>query len=127
MAFAAAAVVDLLLGPRRFGRGRLDRAPAGVAAGGVRPHLVEADDYAALGRGGVEAFDCPLLRSNSGSTQRRTRSLPGATSAPRPAAPRSPGCASCRCPSLPNRPPGGPASTMRTAGPDQRAATARRR
>ena len=69
IAFAASAVVDLLLGPLRFGRGRLDHAPAGVAAGGVRPHLVEADDYAALGRGGVEALDRPLLRANSGSTR----------------------------------------------------------
>src|SRR5919199_4495640 len=69
IALAAPAVVDLLLGPLRFRRGRLDRAPAGVAAGRVRPHLVEADDYAALGRGGVEAAGRPLLRSNSGSTR----------------------------------------------------------
>jgi hypothetical protein len=33
-----------LLGPLRFGTSRLDHAPAGVAAGGLRPHLVEADD-----------------------------------------------------------------------------------
>src|SRR4051794_22754830 len=69
IALAAAAIVNLLLGPLRFGTGRLDHAPAGVAAGGLRPHLVEADDYAALGRGGVEALDRPLLRSNSGSTR----------------------------------------------------------
>src|SRR3982751_2907634 len=69
IAFATSAVVDLLLGPLRFGRGRLDHAPAGVAAGRLRSHLVKADDYAALGRGGVEALDRPLLRSNSGSTR----------------------------------------------------------
>src|SRR4051812_44549282 len=44
IALAASAVVDLLLGPLRFGRDRLDRAPAGVAPGGVRPHLIEAND-----------------------------------------------------------------------------------
>ena len=32
IALAASAVVDLLLGPLRFGRGRLDHAPAGVTA-----------------------------------------------------------------------------------------------
>src|ERR1041385_5732612 len=67
IAFAAAAVVDLLLGPLRFGTGRLDHAPAGVALGGLWPHLVEANDHAAFGRGGVKALDHPLLRSNSGS------------------------------------------------------------
>src|SRR4051794_7402397 len=67
--FATSAVVDLLLGSLRFGRGRLDHAPAGVAPGRLRSHLVEADDYAARGRGGVEALDRPLLRSNSGSTR----------------------------------------------------------
>src|ERR1700749_2733517 len=41
---AAPAVVDLLLGPLRFRTGRLDHAPAGVALGGLWPHLVEADD-----------------------------------------------------------------------------------
>src|ERR1044071_5298950 len=61
IALAAAAVVDLLLGPLCFGTRRLDHAPAGVAPGGLRPHLVEADDYAALWRGGVEAFDRPLI------------------------------------------------------------------
>src|SRR3954452_21367925 len=66
---AASAVVDLLFGPLRLGTGRLDDAPAGVALGRLRPHLVEADDYAALRRGGVEALDRPLLRSNSGSTR----------------------------------------------------------
>src|SRR6185312_82865 len=69
IALAASAVVDLLLGPLRLGTGRLDRASAGVAPGGLRPHLVEADDEAALGRGGIEALDHPLLRSNSGSTR----------------------------------------------------------
>src|SRR4051812_12749316 len=69
IALAASAVVDLLLGPLRFGRGRLDRAPAGIAPGGLRPHLVEADDYAALGWGGVETLERPLLRSNSRSTR----------------------------------------------------------
>src|SRR3954471_10738014 len=69
IALAASAIVDLLFGPLRFGTGRLDQTPAGIAPGRLRPHLVEADDYAALGRGGVEAFDRPLLRSNSGSTR----------------------------------------------------------
>src|SRR5215213_11350633 len=69
IALAASAVVDLLLGPLCFGTGRLDHAPAGVAPGRVRPHLVEADDYATLGRGGVEALEHPLLRANSGSTR----------------------------------------------------------
>src|SRR5205807_2527374 len=32
IALAASAIVDLLLGPLRFGRGRLDHAPAGVTA-----------------------------------------------------------------------------------------------
>src|SRR3954453_10550949 len=66
---AAPAIVDFLLGPLRLGRGRLDHAPAGIAPGRLRPHLVQADDYAALGRGGIEALDRPLLCSNSGSTR----------------------------------------------------------
>src|SRR3954449_8641852 len=69
IALAASAVVDLLLGPLCFGTGRLDHAPAGVAPGRLRPHLVEADDYAALGWSGVEALEHPLLRANSGSTR----------------------------------------------------------
>src|SRR3954465_11739395 len=69
IAFATSAVIDLLLGPLRLGRGGLAPAPAGVAAGRLWPHLIEADNYAALGRGGVEALDRPLLRSNSGSTR----------------------------------------------------------
>jgi hypothetical protein len=67
--FATSAVVNLLFGPLRFGTGRLDHAPAGIAPGRLRPHLVEANDYAALGRSGVEALERPLLRSNSGSTR----------------------------------------------------------
>ena len=62
-------MVDLLPGALRFATGRLDRAPAGTAPGRLRPHLVEADDYAALWRGGVEALKDPLLRANSGSTR----------------------------------------------------------
>src|SRR6185312_16291545 len=69
IALAASTVVDLLLGPLCLGTGRLDHAPAGVAAGRLRPHLIEADDYAALWRGGVEALEDPLLRANSGSTR----------------------------------------------------------
>src|ERR1041384_7503811 len=65
----ASAVVDLLLGPLCFGTHRLDHASAGIALGRLWPHLVEADDYAALGRGGVEALEHPLLRANSGSTR----------------------------------------------------------
>src|SRR3954449_5164944 len=61
IAFTTSAVVDLLLGPLRLGRGRLDHAPAGVAPGRLRSHLVEADDYAALGWGSVEALDRPLI------------------------------------------------------------------
>jgi hypothetical protein len=41
---AAPAVVDPLLGLLRFRTRRLDHAPAGVALGGLWPHLVEADD-----------------------------------------------------------------------------------
>jgi hypothetical protein len=37
IALAGSAAVDLLPGPLRFGTGRLDRAPAGVAAGGCGP------------------------------------------------------------------------------------------
>src|SRR5215212_5790646 len=69
IALAASAVVDLLLGPLCFGTGRLDHASAGIALGRLWPHLIEADDYATLGRGGVEALDRPLLRSNCGSTR----------------------------------------------------------
>src|ERR1051325_2284324 len=69
VALATAAVVDLLLGSLRFGSGRLDHAPAGIAAGRLRPHLVEADNEAVPGRGGIEALDHPLLRSNCGSTR----------------------------------------------------------
>src|SRR3954447_5340785 len=69
IALAASAVVDLLLGPLCFGTRRLDHASAGIALGRLWPHLVEADDYAALWRGGVEALEHPLLRANSGSTR----------------------------------------------------------
>src|SRR4029434_1498518 len=69
IALTASALVDLAHGPLRFWRVALDDAPAGVAPGRLRPHLVEADDYAALGRGGVEALEHPLLRANSGSTR----------------------------------------------------------
>src|SRR3954447_21432046 len=44
IAFATSAVIDFLLGPLGVRTGRLDHAPAGVAPGGLRPHLVEADD-----------------------------------------------------------------------------------
>src|SRR5215212_8275698 len=47
----------------------LDHASAGIALGRLWPHLVEADDDATLGRGGVEALEHPLLRANSGSTR----------------------------------------------------------
>src|SRR3954451_10145161 len=69
IALAASAVVDLLLGSLCFGTRRLDHASAGIALGRLWPHLVEADDYATLGRGGVEALEPPLLRANSGSTR----------------------------------------------------------
>src|SRR3954466_2648424 len=69
IALAASAVVDLLLGPLCFGTRRLDHASAGIALGRLWPHLVEADDCATLGRGGVEALEPPLLRANSGSTR----------------------------------------------------------
>src|SRR6476469_1150411 len=59
--FATSAVVDFLLGPLRFGTRRFDHAPAGVTAGRLRSHLVEADDYAARGRGGVEPLEHPLI------------------------------------------------------------------
>src|SRR3954463_5366281 len=69
IAFATSAVVDLLLGSLCFGTGRLDHASAGIALGRLWPHLIEADDYATLGRDGVEALEHPLLRANSGSTR----------------------------------------------------------
>src|SRR5215213_2170254 len=63
------AVVDLLLGPLCSRSGRLDQALPGIALAGLRPHLVEADDYAALRRRGVELLDGPLFAAKSGSTR----------------------------------------------------------
>src|SRR5215210_5448428 len=65
----APAVIDLLPGPLRSRSGRLDQALPGIALAGLRSHLVEADDYAALRWRGVELLDGPLLRANSGSTR----------------------------------------------------------
>src|SRR3954464_13308230 len=65
----APAVVDFLLGPLRSRPGRLDQLPSGIALAGLRSHLVQADDYAALWWRGVELFDCLLLRAKSGSTR----------------------------------------------------------
>src|SRR4051794_3188465 len=57
----AAAVINLLPSPFGLGTRRPDELPAGMALGLLRSHLVEAEDYAALGRGGVEALDRPLI------------------------------------------------------------------
>jgi hypothetical protein len=77
ISFAAAAVVDLLLGstggaaltvgpvPRRGDDGLL----AGDALGCLRPHLVKADDDRTRGRLRVEALDRPLFAAKSGSTR----------------------------------------------------------
>src|SRR3954451_16888931 len=63
----APAVVDLLPGPLRLWPGRLDQALPGIALARLRSHLVEADDYAALRRRGVELLDGPLFSAKSGS------------------------------------------------------------
>ena len=105
-----------------------DKTTAGIAPGGERPHLVEANDYAARGRGGVEALNRPLLCSNSGSTR-----APNQVSSWRhfsPSAcrrPRSPGCASCRCPSRPSRPQAVQGPRCERQAQTRRAATAPRR
>src|SRR3954469_17356280 len=65
----APAVVDLLSGPLRLWPGRLDQALPGIALARLRPHLVEADDYAALWRRGVELLDGPLFSAKFGSTR----------------------------------------------------------
>ena len=65
----APAVVDLLSGPLRSRSGRLDQALPGIALARLWPHLVEADDYAALRRRGVELLDSPLFAAKSGSTR----------------------------------------------------------
>src|SRR4051794_26571078 len=80
----APAVVDLLPGPLRARPGRLDQALAGIALAGLWSHLIEADNYAALGRRGVELLDGPLFRRSRDRPERQTRStytsnLPGAT------------------------------------------------
>src|SRR3712207_2123532 len=69
VALAAPAVVDLLPGPARWRRLRPGRLAARVALRAEWPHLVEANDYAALGRRGVERLDPPLFAANSGSTR----------------------------------------------------------
>ena len=65
----APAVVDLLSGPLGLRPGRLDQTLPGIALAGLWSRLVEADDYAALGRRGVELLDGPLFSTKSGSTR----------------------------------------------------------
>jgi hypothetical protein len=48
------AVVDLPSGPLGLRSGRLDQALPGIAFAGLRTHFVEAGDYAAVQRRGVE-------------------------------------------------------------------------
>src|SRR5215213_4797354 len=69
VAFAASAVVDLLSSPARGWGVRSNQAPAQIALGADGPHLVQADHYAALRRGGVKPLDAPLFSANSGSTR----------------------------------------------------------
>jgi hypothetical protein len=65
----APAVVDRLSGPLGLRPGRLDQALPGIALAGLRPHFVEADDYAAVRWRGVEVFEGPLFSANAGSTR----------------------------------------------------------
>src|SRR5918997_3887531 len=69
VALAAPAVVDLLPGPARGWRLWPHQVSAQVALGADGAHLVEADNYAARGRCGVERPDPPLFAANSGSTR----------------------------------------------------------
>jgi hypothetical protein len=63
----ASALVDLLSGPLGLGRRRLDEVLAWKAPGRLRPHLVQADNYAARWRCRVELLDDPLFLAKSGS------------------------------------------------------------
>src|SRR5215213_6025977 len=69
VALAAPAVVDLLSGAARGWRLWPNQVPARIALGAHGTRLVQADHYAALGRGGAERLDAPLFSANSGSTR----------------------------------------------------------
>jgi hypothetical protein len=68
VALAAPAVVDLLPGSPGVVP-CLDDRLASVGLGALRPHLVQADDYAARRRRRVEGLDPPLFSANAGSTR----------------------------------------------------------
>ena len=57
----ASAIVDLLFGPLGLGRCRLDELLAWKAPSRLWSHLVQADDYAAGWRRGVELLNAPLF------------------------------------------------------------------
>jgi hypothetical protein len=69
IAATASAIVDLLFGPFGFGRGRFHELLAWKAPRRLRPHLVQADHYAARRRRRVELLDDPLFLAKSGSTR----------------------------------------------------------
>src|SRR3954471_12719724 len=69
IAATASAIVDLLFGPLGLGRCQRDELLAWKAPGRLRPHLVQADHYAADRRRGVELLDDPLFLAKSGSTR----------------------------------------------------------
>ena len=69
IAAAPPAVVDLLFGTFGLGRGWFHELLAWKAPGRLRPHLVQADNYAADRRRGVELLDDPLFLAKSGSTR----------------------------------------------------------
>src|SRR5918998_2031757 len=69
VAFGAPTIIDLLPGALGWSRAGRHQRPARVALGAHWPHLVQAEDYAARRRCGVERFDPPLFSANSGSTR----------------------------------------------------------
>ena len=69
IAAASSAIVDLLFGPFGLGRSRFHELLAWKAPRCLRPHLVQADHYAARWRRGVELLDDPLFLAKSGSTR----------------------------------------------------------
>jgi hypothetical protein len=69
IAATSSAIVDLLFSPLGLGRCRRDELLAWKAPGRLRPHLLQADHYAARWRRGVELLDDPLFLAKSGSTR----------------------------------------------------------
>ena len=62
VALAAPAVVDLLPGPARGWQLWPNQVSARVALSADGAHRVQADNYAAIGRCGVERLDAPFFR-----------------------------------------------------------------